>query len=229
MKKWLPILLMVFAMMNIVTADKGEIEIYRPNEVFDLSVHLTNKTGNVLGATCSAEIRNESYDILDTISLNEINGGWYNGTYNRSKVGTFFCKQNCSQGKFFSAATCDFVIEGDAQMPIAVILTVIFVIFVYFLILIRLITEREFTEHGLIKLLFYMTAFWILLLPLNMAIQYNDFEGGPVVVTEHLELLYQIMVYINFFIGIYFFLWVVVQLLKKIGNTGTKLKLSSEK
>ena len=228
MKKCLPIILIII-FATVVVADKGDIEIYRPNEVFDLSVHLTNRTGNVLGATCSAEIRNSSYGVLDTISLNEIDGGWYNGTYNRSDVGKFFCSQNCTQGTFFAAETCDFVIEGNQQMPIAVIITVIFVIFVYFFILVRLITEREFTEHGLIKLLFYMTAFWILLLPLNMAIQYNDFEGGPVVVTEHLELLYQIMVYINFFIGVYFFLWVIVQLLKKIGNTGTKLKLSSEK
>ncbi len=220
-------MLMIFT-LPIVFADRGEIEVYRPQEVFDLSVHLTNRTGNVLGATCSVEIRNSTYDVLDTLSLNEINGGWYNATYNRSDVGKFFCSQNCTQGTFFAAETCDFVIEGDAQMPIAVILTVIFVIFVYFLILVRLITEREFTEHGLIKLLFYMTAFWILLLPLNMAIQYNDFEGGPAVVTDHLELLYQIMVYINFFIGIYFFLWIVVQLLKKIGNVKNKLKLSNE-
>ena len=221
-------MLMIFA-LPIVFADRGEIEVYRPQEVFDLSVHLTNRTGNVLGATCSVEIRNQSYTVLDTINLNEINGGWYNGTYNRSDVGKFFCTQNCTQGTFFAAETCDFVIEGDKQMPIAVILTDIFVIFVYFFILVRLITEREFTEHGMIKLLFYMTAFWILLIPLNMAIQFNDFEGGPVVVTEHLELLYTIMVYINYFIGIYFFLWVVIQLLKKIGNTGTKLKLSSER
>ena len=225
--KWI-ILIFLIMMLPIVVAQGGKIEIYRPNEVFDLSVHLTNRTGNVLGATCSAEIRNTSYDVLDTINLNEINGGWYNGTYNNSKIGKYFCKQICTQGTFFVSDTCDFVIEGDKQMPIAVILTVIFVILVYFFILIRLITEREFTEHGLIKLLFYMIAFWILLLPLNMAIQYNHFEGGPVVVTEHLELLYQIMVYLNWFIMVYFILWLLVQLLKKIGKTSNKLRLSNE-
>ena len=215
-------------LLPIVMADKGEIEIYRPREVFDLSVHLTNTSGVVLGAVCQADIRNESYDSIATITLNEINGGWYNGTYNTSRIGKFFCIQNCTQGNFYAAETCDFVIEGDAQMPIAVILTVIFVVSIYFFLLIRLLTERQFTEHGLIKLLFYMTAFWIMLLPVNMAIQFNDFNGGPSVVTDHLELLYEIMVWLNWFIGFYFLLWIIVQMLKKVGNTKNKLKLSTE-
>ena len=197
--KWqLIILFMVF--LPIVMADKGEIEVYKPNEVFDLSIHLTNQTGIVLGATCNAEVRNESYDIIETIALNEINGGWYNGTHNRSATGKFFCSQQCSKGEFFAASTCDFVIEGDKQMPIAVAIIILVVIILYFFILIRLLTERQFTEHGLIKLLFYMTAFWILLLPINIAIQLNDFNGGPPVISEHLETLYIIMVWFNWFI-----------------------------
>ncbi len=225
--KWITIiLLMVF--FPIVIADRGEIEIYKPNEVLDLSIHLSNRTGNVLGANCQAEIRNDTYGVIFNITLNEIDGGWYNATFNTSKIGKYFCRQNCTQGVFFAAETCDFVIEGDAQMPIAVILTVIFVLGVYFLILGRLLTEREFTEHGLIKLLFYLLSFWFLLLPINMAIQYNDFNGGPPVVTEHLELIYQLMVYLNWFIAIYFVLWIIVQLLKKIGNTKNKLRLSNE-
>ena len=227
--KWLiPIILIMF--LPTVMADRGEIEIYRPNEVLDLSIHLSNRTGNVLGALCQAEIRNDTYNVIFNTTLNEIDGGWYNGTYNTSKVGKYFCRQNCTLGTFFAAETCDFVIEGDSQMPIAVILTIIFVISVYFFILIKLFTERQFTEHGMIKLLFYMTAFWILLLPLNIAIQYNDFEGGPIVVTEHLELLYEIMVWLNWFITFYFMLWFIVQMLKKVMNAGQagKLKLSNE-
>ncbi|KKM64422.1 hypothetical protein LCGC14_1501590, partial [marine sediment metagenome] len=90
-------------------------------------------------------------------------------------------------------------------------------------LLISLFAERTFTEHGMIKLLFLMIAFWVLLLPITMAVQYNDANGGPVAVTEHLDLMYQIMVYLNSFIVVYFMLWFLVQMLKKIGE-GRRLK-----
>lgn len=221
MKKWMLIILFII-ITNVVIADKGDIEVYKPNEVLDLSIHLTNITGNVIGASCQAEIRNQSYNVIAELTLNEIDGGWYNGTYNTSDIGKFFCRQNCTKDNFFAAETCDFVIEGDKQMPIAVILTVIFIISVYFFILAKLFTERQFTEHGLIKLLFFMIAFWVLLLPLNMAVQYNDFNAGPSVVTDHLNTLYTIIVYLNFFITFYFILWFLVQMLKKIGIINQK-------
>ncbi len=225
--KWQLIILLVM-FLPIVMADKGEIETYKPREILDLSIHLTNISGVVSGAVCKAEIRNQSYDSIAIITLNEISGGWYNGTYNTSRIGKYFCTQNCTQGSFFIAETCDFVIEGDEKMPIAVILTVIFVIIFYFFIMIKLFTARDFSEHGLITLLFLMIAFWILLLPLNMAVQYNDDSGGPVAVTGQLNLLFTIMVYLNWFITIYFILWLIVQILKKIGNTKNKLRFENE-
>ncbi len=227
--KWLLLILLIF-LLPTVMADEGDIEIFKPKEVFDLSIHATNKTGDVTGATCNIQIRNESFGQIINENMTDIGGGWYNFTYNTSRLGKYFCRQNCTQGELFIANTCDFIIAGDKQMPISVILTVIFVISVYFLVLIRLFSEREFTEHGMVKLLFHLLAFWILLLPINMAIQYNNFNGGPVVVTEHLELLYQIMVWLNWFIIFYFFLWFIVQILKKLTAAGQagKLKLSNE-
>ncbi len=225
--KWNLIIIMVL-MLPMVMADSGEIEVYKPREVFDLSIHLTNITGNVGGAICQAEIRNNTYDVIFNITLNEINGGWYNGTYNQSKIGKYFCRQNCTKGDMFAAETCDFIIKGEETMPIAVILTVIFVIFVYFFLLVGLFTQRTFTEHGLIKLLFFMIAFWVLLIPITMAVQYNDVNGGPAAVTDMLELLYRIMIWLNSFIIVYFILWFLTQMLKKIGNTKNKLRLSNE-
>ena len=93
--------------------------------------------------------------------------------------------------------------------------------------LINIFTARQFTEHGMIKLLFLMIAFWVLLLPVNMAIQYNDAAGGPAAVTTYLELLYQIMIWLNSFIIVYFMLWFLVQMLKKIGE-GRRLKEMGE-
>ncbi len=224
--KWTILIILIF-IMPIVMADQGEIEVYKPREVFDLSIHLSNNTGVVTGATCQAEIRNSNYDVIHNVTLNEIDGGWYNATYNQSKIGKYFCRQNCTMGKLFVAETCDFVIAGEEDMPIAVILVVLFVIIVYFFLLINLFTARQFTEHGLIKLLFLMIAFWVLLLPVNMAIQYNDANGGPVAVTTYLELLYQIMIWLNSFIIVYFMLWFIVQMLKKIGE-GRRLKEMGE-
>lgn len=224
--KWLTIILLMM-FLPIAMADQGEIEVYKPNEVFDLSIHLSNNTGVVSGAICQVEIRNESYGVIHNATLNEIDGGWYNATYNQSQIGKYFCRQNCTKNTLFVAETCDFVIEGDETMPIAVILTVIFVILVYFFLLIGLFTQRTFTEHGMIKLLFFMIAFWVLLLPINMAVQFNDANGGPVAVTDHLNLLYEIMIWLNSFIVVYFMLWFLVQMLKKIGE-GRRLKEMNE-
>lgn len=227
MKQWIILMIMVM-FVPMIYADKGLIEIYKPNEVFDLGIHLTNRTGEVLGADCNVQIRNESFGVIQDATMNEIGGGWYNYTYNQSKIGKYFCRQNCTQGTFYVANTCDFIIAGEENMPIAIILAVIFVIIVYFFLLINLFTERTFTEHGLIKLLFFMVAFWILLLPVNMAILYNDFNGGPASVTANLEVLYLIMIWLNWFIMVYFILWFIVQMLRKIGVVKDKIKLSNE-
>lgn len=222
-------IILLMMLLPIVVADEGDIEIYKPREVFDLGIHLTNKTGEVLGATCQTEIRNETYDIIHDATHNEIGDGWYNSTYNTSKIGKYFCKQNCTSGKLFVATTCDFIIKGDRQMPIAVIVTALVVIIIYFFVLARLITERQFTEHGLVKLMFYLIAFWVVLLPLDMAVQFNIDNGGPTVVTDHLNLLYKIIVWLNYFITVYFILWFLVQMMKKVLFLRGNHKLSSEK
>lgn len=112
--------------------------------------------------------------------------------------------------------------------PLAEFFVIISVIVIYFLILIRLFTEREFSEHGMIRLMFYLIAFWVVLIPLNMGIIYNDEHNGPLEITEMFELMHQIIVYLNYFITVYFILWFLVQMLKKIGKSNNKLKLSSE-
>jgi len=200
----------------MVMAEKGQIEIYKPREVFDLSVHASNKTGNVVDANCSIQIRNGSYGLLVNDIMTEIGEGWYNYTYNTSKVGVYFCRQNCTQGSLHVANTCDFVIQGDETMSVAVILAVIFVMVVYFIVLIQLFTTRQFNEHGLLKLLFLMVAFWALLLPVNIAIQFNEENGGPLAVTTNLTTLYQVMIWLNYFVTFYWFIWFIIQLLKKL-------------
>ncbi len=161
--KWLLIILFII-LTTIVVADKGDIEIYKPNEVFDLSVHLSNRTGNVLGAICQAEIRNESYGVIATINLNEIDGGWYNGTYNTSKIGKFFCMQNCTQGAFFASETCDFVIGVEDNMALGMLVFIPLFIAMFLLIVSWMLDSEKYwaLKLGMILLgfVFIFQAYW---------------------------------------------------------------------
>lgn len=118
--KW-KLLILLIIIMPCVLADKGEIETFKPNEVFDLSIHLSNSTGDVTGANCKVQIRNESFDLLENADMNEINGGWYNYTYNKSQVGKYFCRYNCTQGQLYVAETCDFIIGVDENMALGIL------------------------------------------------------------------------------------------------------------
>lgn len=130
-------------MSTIVTADKGEIETYKPNEVFDLSIHLTNKTGEVLGANCSVQIRNDTLELKENLMMNEIGEGWYNATYNTSTVGKYFCRQNCTKGAKYVAGTCDFIIGGEQEMLFAAIVLIPLFITI-FLIVLAIMIPKEY-------------------------------------------------------------------------------------
>ena len=221
MKKWTLIFLLICLAVPVL-ADQGKIEIYKPKQVFDLSLHLTNESGDVIQADCKLQIRDSAFIVKLDQNMSDKGGGWYNATYNTSSTGSFLCRQNCTQGNFYASNTCDFTIKGDERVPIAISIMMIFVIAVYFLILVRLLTSMEFTEHGMLKILFYVLTFWILLIPVNIAIIYNNDAGGPEGVTTLIELLYQIMVWLNWFISFYFFLWFITKLIKKLNPRGSK-------
>jgi len=160
--------------------------------------------------------QNQSVGNIYTTNVTQVN--WFISTSLTQKREllnvTYYDDTNAS----FDGEQEDLIVKGDQEMSIAVIITVLVVIVIYFFILITLFTQREFTEHGLIRLLFFMIAFWVLLLPVDMALKYNDFVGGPPEISDHIALLHRIMVYLNWFIGFYFFLWVIVQMFKKVGT-----------
>ena len=56
---------------------------------------------------------------------------------------------------------------------------------------------------------------------------FNEYYNGPVTVTTMIETLYQIVIWLNYFITIYFILWFVVQMIRKIGE-GRRLKNMGE-
>ncbi len=153
MIKWIPILTIIL-LLPIVMADEGEIETYKPREVMDLSIHLTNKTGNVAGAVCQIEVRNESYGVIFNTTLNEIGGGWYNGTYNQSRVGKYFCRQNCTMGKSFTAGTCDFIIGVEDNMIFGMLIAIPLFIALFLLVISWMLDPEKYwaMKFGMVML-----------------------------------------------------------------------------
>ncbi len=214
--KW-PIIFLMILMSASVYAAKGEIEVYRPGEVFDLGVHLTNITGDVTGATCNVQIRNESYIVLDNFVMNEIGNGFYNATYNTSRIGKFFCRQNCTQGTFFAAETCDFVIEGDEKLAIAITLLLLFVISAY-LVLVIIMSKETFSVHGAVKVGMLLITIWFLLIPMDAAIKINE-KAGDLGISSSLDMMFIILIYLNVGITFYFIVFMIVGFVRSIqGN-----------
>jgi len=154
--KWI-ILTLMLLFATTVYADEGLIEQYEKDEVFSLGIHLTNRTGEVLGASCNIQIRNESYFVLEDSVMNEIEGGWYNFTYNTSDLGKYFCRQNCTQGTFYAANTCDFIIEEGIKVITAIIL----ILSISFILLIIGLWKRDWNFGFLSGFLFSVIAIYI--------------------------------------------------------------------
>ena len=172
---------------------------------------------NIIGEFIFLPSTPQNQSVGDVYTINVTQVSWFIGTPLEKKRQSLNVTYIDSTNTSFQGVSEKLKIKGDQEMSIAVAIIVIFVISVYFFILAKLFTERQFTEHGLIKLMFFMIAFWILLLPLNVAVQFNDDQGGPAAVTDNVNTLYRVMIYLNFFITVYFLLWFVVQMLKKIG------------
>ncbi len=153
MTKWVLILILIFV-SSFVLADKGLIETYKPREVFDLSIHLTNSTGDVSGATCNVQIRTENFSLKLNDVMNEIGGGWHNYTYNTSKVGKYFCRQNCTLGSSFVAETCDFIIGVEDNMIFGMLVVIPLFIALFLLIVSWMLNPEKYwaLKLGLILL-----------------------------------------------------------------------------
>jgi hypothetical protein len=129
-------IIIFFILMSAISyADSGLIEVYEPNEIFDLGIHVHNSTSSVTGADCNIQIRNETFGIILDDQMNEIGGGWYNYTYNTSRTGKYFCRQNCTSGGIYSAETCDFIIEGETMSPEAIQISLLAISFIIAIVL----------------------------------------------------------------------------------------------
>lgn len=220
MKKWLVLILMVM-FATVVFADEGATKTYRPNEVFGLSVHLSNSTGDVIGGNCSIQVRNESYAVIINDLMTEKGGGWYNYTYNTSKVGKYYCRQNCTQGDLYGSATCNFSIKGDSQMPLAIIVMLSLIVFCY-LWLVWFLHSDKFTQHGIIKASIILFVFWFLLIPLNFGIESMGQSGASQQMINMVSIVHIVMIYLNILLTAYFVIFVIVSAVRSINENVQK-------
>lgn len=215
MIKWTLIILFLLAVPYAMAQDL-EADTYKPNEVLDLSVHLSDTNGNVEAATCYIQVRNNSFHTIVDGTMEEIGGGWYNYTYNTSETGYYHCRQNCTDSTRFIAGTCDFIIEGDERMSLAILLVVMAVIAFYFILLWMFHSGVLLKEHGILKIALMVLVLWMSLIPLNMAMEFNIFNGGPLDVTDNLVLVYRIMIYVNYAISFYMIIYFIIQMIQKL-------------
>ena len=221
MRKWILLIFLILLLpIAIVMAKQGDIETYKPNEVFDLSIHLTNSTGEISNANCSVRIQNISYDLLSEEYMNEIGNGWYNYTYNTSKIGKYFCRQNCTKNDNYIADTCDFIIEGE-NMSLATFFG-LGIILLFYMGLVIFLRVDLFSQHGLIKAFIILGVAWFMLIPINLLILFNSDNGASANIISTLDLVYLIAIWANYIISFYIFLWLIISMLKKILKSRTR-------
>lgn len=194
MKKWIIVILMGL-LAGMVVAEEGINNIYRPNEVFGLPVHLSNRTGDVIEANCSIQIKNSTQNLILDDLMREIGNGWYNYSYNTSNTGEYYCRHNCTQGNLYVAGTCDFIIKSDEKMSIAIILMMTVVI-AFFFILAGIVKIES------IRYLFIAISGFALILMVNIGMLLAQ-ESLPLSVQSLLSTTYLLILYpLEFILGL---------------------------
>lgn len=208
-----------------------------------VNIHVFNKTsgipiGNDSGVSCYLDLYNQTgghlIEILELENTQDIEWEADISAENFSTTGTYSYVIWCNTTRIggFVSAGFDVTSTGEDEiignMPIATIGGTIIIIILYFIVLVRMFAEREFNEHGIVKMLFYLIAFWAILIPLNILVQFLEHYAGPADVIDSIQLLHLVIVYLNYFITIYFVLWLAVQVLKKTMNHRNKLRLSKD-
>lgn len=208
------------------------------------NIHIFNKSTGLpitagTGAVCLFDLYNQTGDhLIEKLILTndgdveweiDIGGGNFSTTGSYSFI--IWCNTTNIGG--FVSSGFDVTTSGEDEvvdnLPLIVVGGMLLIIVLYFIVLIKMFSEREFTEHGMVRMLFYLTAFWVILIPINTLVIFLEHYAGPAEVIDSLNLLYQIIIWLNYFITVYFMLWFLIQMFKKIGNTKNKLMFDREK
>jgi len=207
------------------------------------NIHIFNKSTGLpiasgTGAVCLFDLYNQTGDhLIEKLILEndgdveweiDIGGGNFSTTGSYSFI--IWCNTTTLGG--FVSSGFDVTTSGEDEvednMPLVIIGGILIVIALYFIVLIRMFAEREFTEHGMVRMLFYLTAFWVILIPVHVMSLFLEHYSGPEEVIGMITLMFQLIVWLNYFITVYFILWFLIQLFKKIGNTKNKLMFDKQ-
>ncbi len=149
------------------------IDTIQLGETHEFSFHVFNLTGGgtiIKGITCGFELFNNTGAKQLKLNLSSptkddeydfiVNGN----NFTRLGFYSFLTICNSSTEGGFSSEQFLVTRNGNVQImegdELGIIILISVIIIVYFLVLIRLVTEdKQFTQHGLLKLLFYVIAF----------------------------------------------------------------------
>jgi hypothetical protein len=101
-----------------------------------------------------------------------------------------------------------------ANFEVGVALLIVAVYYFYYCI-IRDMTEEMFSVHGGIKIAFMIGFAWMMLFPLNIAMEFNDANTGAADVTTNIAWMYQAFVWANYALTAYLVIYLIVNLLRK--------------
>lgn len=165
--------------------------------------------------------QNQSIQNIWTTNYTEVQ--WYVATpaeYQRYDFNVSYTLQNTT-GLLTETERVLVTRTGDENLVIGLILVWILFIGLY-VYMIRFFTIEFFQEHGGFKMLFVLGVFWLMLIPFNISIQYNDYLGGPEGVTNLLEGIYPWIIWINWFITAYCIIWFTIKMLQKVQSSVSK-------
>lgn len=202
--------------------------VHKPDSRINFHFHVNNISNGLQlfndSTQCDTYIYNSSGgDIVHTIDVpnaGDDRGEWISNISNLA-IGFYEWRTTCNTSSVGGIGSFDFevtkngFIEDEQNVHFTIIFVVIFVI-IFYLILTSKFAIELFTDHAFIKLLFLLASMWMSLFPLNIALQFAEFLQIPASIPGQLELMIQIIIWINILITFYFVIWFSVEILKKL-------------
>jgi hypothetical protein len=211
-----------------LTLKAPSFEAIRQNEDFTFIVHAFNTTSgkpitNSIG--CYFHLYNKSSTLILEMEDNAINNNFdYSFNVkggNFTEAGHYAYTVNCNTtdtGGYISNPL-EVTNSGNKQNANNILFGIIavwFLIIAFYVAMIRMFKLDLFTEHAGIKMFFMVGSFWLLLIPLSITIQFNEFLGGPEGVTIMLNNIIPWVFWFNIFLTLYFIMFFIISMLRNL-------------
>jgi hypothetical protein len=210
-----------------LTLNTPSFEAIRQNEDFNFIVQAFNTTsGNPIinNIGCYFNLYNKSNTLILTLEDNTANNLDYSFNVkgsNFTDLGQYAYTINCNTTDTGGHISNILEVTNSGNKPNAnnILLGVVvawFFVITFYVVMIRIFKLELFTEHAGVKLFFMVGSFWLLLIPLSITIQFNEYLGGPEGVTAMLNNVMPWVFWFNIFITLYFILWYIISMLRNL-------------